>query len=82
MARYEIEIKDEVIEEQIANVLNSELKYQLKNKYSDSGRVMSEAIKELIYSHKDEIVEMVVDRASREIVKKGLPKLPERMEGE
>ena len=81
MATYVIEIKDEIIEEQIANILNSELKYQLKSKYSDSGRVISEAIKELIYSRKDEIIEMVVDRAAKEIVRKGLPKLLERMEG-
>ena len=38
------------------------------------------AIKDYVYSHKDEIIEKCVDRASTELVRKGLPKLLERME--
>lgn len=81
MATYAIEIDDKVIDEQINAILNRVLNIELRSRYSDSGRVMSEGIKEIIYSRKDEIIEMVVDRASREIVKKGLPKLLEKMEG-
>jgi len=36
---------------------------------------IEKAIKEYIYSKKDEIIERVVERASVEIVKKALPKL-------
>lgn len=39
-----------------------------------------EAIKKYIYTKKDEIIEAVIERASREIVKKGLPKLLDRLE--
>ena len=40
----------------------------------------SGAVRELIYSHKDEIIDKVVSRATTEIVKKGIPKLIERFE--
>ena len=79
MATYAIEIDDTAITEQINAILDRLLQIELRSRYSDSGRVMSEAIKDLIYSHKDEIIEMVVDRASREVVKKSLPKLIERI---
>lgn len=36
------------------------------------------AVKDLVYSHKDEIIDKVVDRAVKEMVRKGLPKLLER----
>ena len=50
----------------------------MKLKYSGTGDVIACAVKELVYSQKDEIIEKVVDRATKEIVRKGLPKLLER----
>ena len=38
-------------------------------------------MKELVYSQKDRIIDMVVDRASAEIVRKGLPRLMDKMIG-
>lgn len=38
------------------------------------------AIKDMIYSQKDEIIEKVIERASKEIVRKGLPKLMEKFD--
>lgn len=81
MASYVIEIEDSKIEEQIGRILDAELKEQLRGRYTAVGREISDAVKELVYAHKDEILEMVVERASREMVKKGLPKLLERMGG-
>jgi len=40
---------------------------------------VDKAIKEYIYKNKDAIIERVVDRATTEIVKKGLPKLLESL---
>ena len=40
---------------------------------------MDKAVKEYIYANKDNIIERVVERASIEIVKKGLPKLIENL---
>ena len=36
------------------------------------------AVKDLVYLHKDEIIDKVVDRAMKEIVRKELPRLLER----
>jgi len=50
-----------------------------KNEYKyDMKRVIGAGIKEFIYNNKEQIIEKVVDRAAKEIVKKGLPKLLER----
>lgn len=49
-------------------------------RYSGSQGEIKACIKELIYERKDEILEMVVERASKELVRKGLPKLLERMQ--
>lgn len=81
MSQFVIEIDEKVIQEQIGKILDAILNRELRSRYSDSGKVMSEAIKDLIYSHKDEIIEQVVDRASKEIVKKGMPKLIDKLSG-
>ena len=38
------------------------------------------AVKQFIYSRKEEIIEKVIEKASKEIVRKGLPKLIERLD--
>lgn len=78
MSLYTIQIDDNAITEQITNILNSIVNREIASKYSVSGDVIASAVKEIIYSRKDEIVEKVVDRATKEIVRKGLPKLLER----
>ena len=75
MSLYTIEVNDDAIKEQVIGILNTICNHELNNKYSESGREISAAVKDLVYSRKDEIIDMVVDRATREIVKKGLPKL-------
>ena len=81
MSIYQISIDDNAIVEQINNILNTVLQRQLNNKYSDTGYVIAAAVKDLVYSHKDEIIDKVVERATKEIVKKGLPKLMEMVGG-
>lgn len=78
MSTYSIQIDDDAIYEQISKILNSVINRELTLRYSGAGAEISVAVKDLIYSRKDEIIEMVVERATREIVKKGLPKLLER----
>lgn len=77
MSLYQINIDDNAIVDQINNILNTILQRQLNNNYSDTGRIVASSVKDLIYSRKDEIIDKVVDRATREIVKKGLPRLLE-----
>ena len=79
MSVYAIEINDEAIKEQINRVLNEILNDELGRRYTGVGSVMKTAVQELIYSRKDEIIDKVIDKATTEIVKKGLPRLWERM---
>ena len=82
MSRYMIEIDDEVINEQITRILDANVKQYLHHICNFPNATMADAVKEIVYSHKEEIIETVVERATREITKKGLPKLLERYSGE
>ena len=79
MSSYMIEIDDKAVTEQINRIIDAIFNDQIRRKYSETGDVIAIAVKELVYSHKDEIIEKVVDRAATEIAKKGLKKLVERM---
>ena len=81
MSQFLIEVDENAIKEQITRILNAVLKQERQSRYSDTGREISAAVKELIYANKDRIIEMVVDRASAEIVRKGLPRLMDKMIG-
>ena len=81
MSQFLIEVDENAIKEQIGGILNTVLNQELRSRYSDTGREISVAVKELIYANKDRIIEMVVDRASAEIVRKGLPRLMDKMIG-
>ena len=78
MSIYQINLDDNAIVEQINNILDAIFQRQLNNKYSDTGYIIAAAVKDLVYSNKDEIIDKVVDRATKEIVRKGLPRLLER----
>lgn len=78
MSTYQIQIDDNAITEQINNILNTIINNEIRSKYSETGDAIACAVKELVYAHKDEILDKVVDRAVKEIVRKGIPKLLER----
>jgi len=73
-------------EEKVIELATQEISKQLISEYHNYERReakigirygVEKAVKEYIYSNKAEIIEKVVDRASKEIVRKGLPKLLE-----
>ena len=78
MSLYAIEVDDTVVIEQINGIINTIFQREVNSKYSNTGHEISAAVKDIVYSHKDEIIEKVVERATKEIVRKGLPKLLER----
>lgn len=82
MSTYQIEIDDNAIQEQINRILNTMFNRGIQESTSGVGCVITDAVKDLVYSRKDEIIDKVVDRAVKEIVKRGMPKLLERMESE
>lgn len=78
MSQYIIEIDDKSVTDQINGIINAIFKREINSKYSETGHEISRAVKDIVYSHKDEIIDKVVDRAVKEIVRKGLPKLLEK----
>lgn len=78
MSKYLIEIDDEAVKKQIHNIVAELLNEELKYKGTPTHKVVAEAVKDIVYSQKDEIIDKVVNKASREIVKKGFPKLIEK----
>ena len=78
MSLYTIEVDDAFVIEQINGIINTTFQREINSKYSNTGHEISAAVKDIVYSHKDEIIEKVVERATKEIVRKGLPKLLER----
>lgn len=79
MSYYTINVDDKVITEQITAILNEILYKEMNRKYGETDDLMRACIKDLIYDHKEEILEKVIDRATKEIVRKGLPRLLEKV---
>ena len=75
LSNYVIRIDDDEIAKQMNGILDTIFKREMEKRYSGTGDVISCAVKELVYSRKDEIIDKVVERATKEIVRKGLPKL-------
>jgi hypothetical protein len=82
--KLEININEEELKEiactMIAKSILSE-SYSAEKRKAEWGvrDAVDKAVKQYIYSKKDEIIERVVERASVEIVKKALPKLIEKL---
>jgi hypothetical protein len=78
--KIEINIPDERIVELVEHaIVKSILENRHENREAQYGvrSGIDKAVKQYIYVNKDKIIERVVERASTEIVKKGLPKLLE-----
>ena len=80
MQQYVIEVDDAAIENQIQIILNDAFRREMLKRYDGIGGEVRQAVKDLIYQNKEEILERVIDRASKELVRKGLPALLERMD--
>ena len=80
MSTYTIQVDDDLITQKINDIINDVMNRQLHIKGSSTSEVIASAVASIVYSRKDEIIDMVVERASREIAKKGLVKLLDRKE--
>lgn len=65
----------EMVEEQIAEAITSQYGKMAIDKKIGLRSGIEKAVKSYIYDHKDEVVERCVQRASTELVRRGLPKL-------
>lgn len=80
--KIEIEIDEnyisELVSQEIAKRIVAERGYENREARFGIREGVDKAIKQYIYKEKDKVIERVVERASVEIVKKGLPKLIEK----
>lgn len=81
-----MEIKFEIDENYIKRMVEDGIVKSVLSEYSNQIEVkhgvrngIDKAIKEYIYAEKESIINRVVERATTEIVKKGLPKLLENL---
>jgi hypothetical protein len=79
--KIEIEIDEnhiaELVSQEIARKIVSEHGYENREARIGIRDGVDKAIKQYIYSKKDDVIDRVIERASVEVVKKGLPKFIE-----
>ena len=73
------EFIEELVEKEIAKRIVAERGYENREAKIGIRNGVDKAIKQYIYSKKELIIDRVVERATVEIVKKGLPKLLARL---
>lgn len=80
MSKYMIqtEIDEDALLKEFERIVNQILSRQMSEETLKERGVMKQAIKDIVYSHKDEIIERVVNKATAEIVRKGMPRLLEK----
>ena len=78
--KIEFNIEEEFIVDAVVKSIMKNLSYEATEARYGVRKGCEVAVKEFIYSRKEEIIEKVVDKASKEMVRKGLPKLLERMD--
>ncbi len=72
----------ELVSQEIAARIVTEGRYENREAKKGIREGVDKAIKQYIYSRKEDVIERVVNRASVEIVKKSLPKLLESLSKE
>ena len=72
-----IQIDEQELQEAITQIIARKITASSERQMMK--REIAESVREVVYSQKDFIVDMVVDRATREIRKKALPKLLENL---
>lgn len=71
-----VDFTDEELQEIIKRTILSSYCYQMDFIKKEE---ISNAVRDIIYNQKEELIEKCVDRASRELTKKGLSKFTERL---
>ena len=83
MAEITITVNDAEIVDMVTKMIARDIAAQYTDESRDTKfgirKGVESAVKEYIYASKDEIIDRCVARASAELVRKGLPKLIERM---
>lgn len=70
---------EEKIKNMISGIIERNVGYEINTAMRRENGAIKIWIKEALYSHKDEIIERIVERASKEMVRKGMNKFLEGM---
>ena len=70
---------EEKVKNMISGIVERYVETEIKSAMFRENGAIKTWIKEALYSHKDEIIEQVVERASKEMVRKGLNRMLEGM---
>lgn len=82
-----MELKIQIDEKYITELVSQDIARQIAENKGYIGReakygvreAVDKGVRDYIYKEKENIIERVIDRAAKEIVRKGLPKLLEKM---
>jgi len=74
-----VKIDDKELQEEITSMIARKLTTSWSTERNLLKHTIADSVKEVVYSQKEEIINMVVNRASAEIVRKGMPKLVNKM---
>jgi hypothetical protein len=74
-----IEINDKELREEVTSIIARKLTNGWSTERNVMKRTIADAVKEVVYSEKEFIIDMVINRATTEIVKKSMPKLIDKM---
>lgn len=68
MSKYTLNVDDRKVLEQIENVLEEVFDRQIKEKYSRVDDALSSAVRELVLSKREEVIDRAVEKAADKIV--------------
>lgn len=74
-----IEIDDKELREEVTSIIARKIISNWSAERNVMKQTIADAVREVVYSEKEFIINMVINRATTEIVKKAMPKLLDKM---
>ena len=74
-----IEIDEKELRKEVTDIIARKLTQSWTSERNMFKQIIAESVREVVYSQKEEIINMVVGRATREIVSKSIPKLLDKL---
>lgn len=78
--KIEVEISEEELKEAVLNVIAKHYYVNYSSDRHHVDRIVADCVRKIIYADKERIVNMIVDRASRECKSKALKKIIESLD--
>jgi hypothetical protein len=79
IVKLEIDINDRELQEEITGIIAKKITAAWSAERNMLKHTIADAVKEVVYSQKEMIIDKVIKRATTEIVRKAMPKLMDKM---